>query len=205
MSTDRGSTWFAAMTKPGAEWDADFELKLLGFETFLPFERVRQRRKVPNRPQHIVVEVEKPLYSRYLFVALQPGQSLYAVNTAAAVSTVVHMAGEPLRIPDAAITALMERCDEEGMFRYRDAVRRPRIEPGAAVRFAADSPLYGLVAQVAEDLGKSVLVVMEMFGAPMEVQVPPELLEVLPKACPGAEMIGGQRTQRTEPSGAARV
>lgn len=174
MSTDRGSTWFAAMTKPGAEWEADFELKLLGFETFLPFERVRQRRKVPNRPQHVVVELEKPLYSRYLFVALQPGQSLYAVNTAAAVSTVVHMAGEPLCIPDAAITALMERCGSDGLFRHRDTLVRQRLSVGAYVKFLENGPLFGLVAQVAADLGKNIRVVTRLFGVEVEVSTAPE-------------------------------
>lgn len=171
--------WFAVMTKPGLEGKANADLKRQGFMTFFPFERVRQKRKIPNRPQHRIVEVEKPLFSRYLFVMLREGQGLYAVSRTPSVAAVVSLGGYPLRIPDATITALMERCGEDGLFRFHNVADRKPLQTGATIRFAMTSPLAGLVALVAEDMGRSVRVVMQMFGADREVYADPKALEIL--------------------------
>lgn len=177
-----GAAWYAVMTKANAEGKADAELRRLGYHTFYPFERVRQKRKIPNRPNHRIVEVERPIYSRYLFVYVQPHQGFKPVSDADAVSAVVSVRGAPLRIPDRAINALMECCGEDGLYRHRDAVSRERLRVGVPVQFLEDGPLYGLVAQVAQDLGESVRVVMQMFGADREIITKPENLKELKKA-----------------------
>jgi len=175
-------SWHAVMTKAGCEQRADAELRRLGFMTFFPFERVRQKRKIPNRNAHQIVEVERPLYPRYLFALVRHGQSIRPINDAASVSCVVSTKGAPLCIPSATITALMERCGSDGLYRHRDAVARERLTVGVPVRFLEDGPFYGLMAQVAQDLGKSVRVVMQMFGAEMEVTTAPENLRILQRA-----------------------
>lgn len=172
--------WFAVMTKPSAEAKADADLRRQGYMTFFPFERVREKRKIPNRPQqHRIVLVDKPLFSRYLFVMPRAGQGLYAVNSTPSVSTVVCLGGQPLRIPDPTITALMDRCGEDGLYRHRDTLERKAFPSGATIRFAVSSPLAGLVAQVAEDMGKSVKVVLQMLGVEREVFADPAALEIL--------------------------
>ena len=176
--------WHAVMTKPALEGKADAELRRLGYNTFFPFERVTEKRKLRGVNRHRVVQVDKPLYPRYLFVFVPAGQSVRPINEAAAVSCIVSNRGAPLRIPESTISTLMDCCGRDGLYRKRDTVARVPFEVGVPVRFLEDAPFYGLVAHVAADLGKSVRVVMEMFGAPMEITTAPENLRRLPK---GAE------------------
>lgn len=175
-------TWHAVMTKAGCEAKADLEIRRLGFMTFYPFEKVRQKRKIPNRNAHQIVDVERPLYPRYLFALVRDGQSVRPINDAAPVSCIVSTKGAPLRIPDATITLLMDRCGEDGLYRHRDAVARERLAVGVPVRFLEGGPFYGLVATVAADLGKSIRVTMQMFGVPMKVTTTLENLRILQQA-----------------------
>ncbi|MGU3496369.1 transcription termination/antitermination protein NusG [Xanthobacteraceae bacterium A53D] len=175
-------SWYAVMSRAGMEGKANTELRRLGFWTFYPFERVRLRRKIPNRDAYLVTSVERPLFSRYLFVAIRPGQSMRSISDAKAVATVVYMAGEPLRIAERVIDAIMERADEDGLVAARDEASRVRFEPGQVVRFVPESPLAGLIFAVAADAGKSVKLVAQLFGAEREMEVHPSLLESMPKS-----------------------
>ena len=80
------------------------------------------------------IGVLRPLFPRYLFVAVGPGRSLYEVNTTPGVATVLHVGGVPLEIAVEIIDLLRKRADEHGRTdapRVRELVR-PRFAPGAA-------------------------------------------------------------------------
>ncbi len=185
MTDDTDAPWYAVMTRAGMEGKADADLRRQGFTTFYPFERVRLRRKIPRQDKYLVTTVERPLFSRYLFVMLRHGQAMRAINDTASVSTVVYMAGAPLRIPPRVMDAIMAKADERGLVQERDesaAAPRRTLAKGTRVRFADNTPFAGLVAMVAADLGKSVKVVGAMFMGGCEINVDP--VHIVPLAQP---------------------
>lgn len=176
MTNDTDAPWYAVMTRAGMEGKADADLRRQGFTTFYPFERVRLRRKIPRQEKYLVTTVERPLFSRYLFVMLRPGQAMRAINDTGSVSTVVYMGGAPLCIPPSVMDAIMARADGRGLVQERDEASAPARVPMAAgtrVKFAEHTPFSGLVAMVAADLGKSVKVVGAMFMGGCEINVDP--------------------------------
>jgi transcription antitermination factor NusG len=179
IADDQGEPWYAVMTRPGMEAKAAADLKRQGFWTFYPFERVRVRRKIPNRNAHLVTTVERPYFSRYIFLMVRQGQSLYRVNNTPSVSTVVYMGGAPLRVPDSAMEAIMSRADEAGLVGELDEVARHKFPAGQMLRFCDESPLRGLIVTVADDMGKSIRVVAEMFGVEREIIADPKHVEIL--------------------------
>lgn len=146
---DQSLTWFVVHSRPRQEGDADAQLRQLGYETFYPFERVKRRRKLPHGKVRLE-EVELPHFPRYLFVGLEEGQSLYHVNNAAAVSTVLYLGPQPLRVPEAVIDALIEACDDSGAIIVKDTTKRPPFEgkPGDNVQFL-EGPFAGFIGCIA--------------------------------------------------------
>ncbi len=176
--TEDDPTWYAIMTGPRMEQVADANLRQQGYRTFYPFERVRQRRKIPNREQFLIEWVNKPYFPRYLFVALRkPTESIYAVNQTDGVSTVVYCGDEPLPIPHEVMDELMSRADVKGTVREIDTLARKKFTKGEQVKFVEESPFAGFIAVVSLDSGKAVRVWIETLGRMSEVSVPPELLE----------------------------
>ncbi len=176
--TEDGPTWYAVMTGPRMEETADANLRQQEYATFYPFERVRQRRKIPRREQYIIEWVNKPYFPRYLFVAIRHDhEGLYAVNKTDGVSTVVYCGDEPLPIPHDVMDELMSRADVKGIVREIDTLARKKFAKGEQVKFLEESPFAGFLATVALDSGKAVRVWIETLGRMSEVSVPPELLE----------------------------
>jgi transcription antitermination factor NusG len=104
-----GPRWFAVLCKPRAEMDADRNLRRMNYHTFVPHMRRRQK-----AGRFVTREIIEPLFPRYLFLGVRQGQSLYYANEAEGVSTVIHLGGEPLEIPEPVMNELFARCDGEG-------------------------------------------------------------------------------------------
>jgi len=165
--------WYAVMTSPRSEEVVTRDLKRSGYWTFYPFERVRRRRKRPNVDKYLVEWINRPLYSRYVFVAVKDGQGLYGVTETDGVVTVVCSGNEPLEIPHSVMERLIEQADSKGQVGAVDLVARPRFKPGQAVRFQDNSPMSGLLAQIALDNGKEVRVWLDVLGARRLIGVDP--------------------------------
>lgn len=169
--------WYAVHTGPRQEDAANQNLRRQGYWTFFPFERVRKRRKLPNRDQHRVEWIERPYFPRYLFVALRkPNESIYAVNETDGVSTVVYCGEEPLEVPQGVMDELMSRADVNGAVGSVDTVSRKRFRAGQEVRFVEGSPLAGFIAVVSIDRGRNVRVWLETLGKDREISVDPSLV-----------------------------
>lgn len=167
--------WYAVMTNPRMEEVAARNLKRLGYWTFYPFKRVRKLRKRANVNAHIVEWVNRPYFSRYIFVALRhQGEGLYAANEADGVSTVVYLGDKPLCIPNPIMDELMDRANDDGVVGAPvDEVARKPFQEGQLVGFKDNSPLCGLLGQIAVDDGKSVMVWLQLLGASRKVSVEP--------------------------------
>jgi transcription antitermination factor NusG len=175
--------WYAVHTKAQMEERAFIELKRLGLEVFYPFTRVRRKRRKPGTTTFIIEWVDKPFFSRYLFVGLDHEGQIGIVNAEDTVSTVVTLGGSAVRIPEAIIDRLMWLTDERGLVGAIDLTARPMLSAGTEVRLKQDHPLAGVVGEVVRDAGKEVVVMLQMLGAVREIKVDPrQIKETQPAA-----------------------
>ena len=156
VSFRAGMVWFVVYTNINCEQRAKKGLDALGYTTFLPVVK-KWIRHARTR-----VAVERPLFTRYLFVALDPARDgWFAIRATHGVERVLARDGVPESVPDAAISTLMTAA-RAGRF---DLTRAPpRLNAGDTV--AVDGGPFGdFVAEVATaDDGKRVEVLHRLFG-----------------------------------------
>lgn len=108
----REPQWYAVHTRAGCEKAAAEDLGRQGFWTWYPFDRYRVRRKRPGA-RDLVTWIERPHFSRYVFVALRYiEEAIGDVNDAEGVARVVceRFTGRPLQIPTVIMDALMDEA-----------------------------------------------------------------------------------------------
>lgn len=148
--------WFVVYTNINCEIRAQKGLAALGYVTFLPTIRkfirhARQRRAV-----------DRPLFTRYLFVALDPKRDgWFAIRTTHGVESVLGQQGVPEIVPSAIISELMA-AQASGRF----DLTQPRASFKAGDRVAVDGGPFGdFVAEIATaDDGKRVEILHNLFG-----------------------------------------
>ena len=168
--------WYAVMTTPCGEEIANRNLKRLGYMTFYPFQRVRRRRKRANLDKYVVEWINKPYFPGYLFLGLREGQGLYQANEAEGVSTIVYGNNAPLEIPTRVMDEIMANSQRDGLVGAVDTVSRKLLKPGQLVQFQDNSPMSGLLAQIALDNGKEIKVWIKVLGANRLVAVDPSVV-----------------------------
>ena len=123
-----GKRWYAVHTRLHAEARALENLKRQGFEAWLPLYR-KQRRRARRSEQ-----VLRPLFPRYLFVALDlDGEQWRPVLSTYGVADLVSSGDGPLALADAVIDALRARADEDGHYTLARGLKsgdKVRIESG---------------------------------------------------------------------------
>jgi transcription antitermination factor NusG len=167
--------WYAVMTAPRAEPQADQELRHQGFHTYYPIHRIRTRRRVPGTPiaaKRFRVEwIEVPKFMRYVFV-LTDDSGIHTVNETRGVATVVRAPnGMPLPIRDAEMDRIMREAEKDAPI---DKVTRKGLETGTIFRMKEGSPLEGLLAQISVDTGNKIRAYIEVFGRQTLVDVTPD-------------------------------
>ena len=101
--------WFVIYTKPRQESVAQENLLRQGFETYLPW--LRRPRRLRNRR----VEVSEPLFTRYLFVRLDPDhRSVAPIRSTTGVTSLVAFGNQLLPVPDAVIHQLRSAEGPDG-------------------------------------------------------------------------------------------
>ena len=156
VSFRAGLVWFVVYTNINCELRAKKGLDALGYTTFMPVMK-KWIRHARSR-----VAVERPLFTRYLFVALDPDRDgWFAIRTTHGVERVLARDGVPESVPAVAIEALMA-AERAGRFDLTRAA--PRLKAGD--RVAVDGGAFGdFVAEVATaDDGKRVEVLHRLFG-----------------------------------------
>ena len=121
--------WFVVHTKPRQEQRALENLQRQGFEAWLPMLTVEKLRR--GRIEKVV----EPMFSRYLFIRLDPELSNWSpIRSTLGVSKLVSFGNRPAVISDALIE----------MLRGMPAQQPQRLlQPGQPVKFI-DGPLRGL-------------------------------------------------------------
>lgn len=168
-------SWFAVHTRPNFEAAVDRLLKLKGFETFYPYQKVKRWRNRPNGRGRTQVESELPYLSRYTFVQCSR-DDVGRVNRVTGVSTVVHIEGEPIPIPEPVMAALIGASVDDGLMGVEDRIRRSRAfrgKVGDTFRFSASSPFMDFIGEIASlrglDAKGEIKVWLTMFGTRKKV------------------------------------
>ena len=171
MSTECERRWYVVQTHVNAEAKAAANLGQQGFSVYLPrYLKLRSHaRKVDT--------VERPLFPRYLFVAIDvTTQRWRAIQSTLGVSHLVCRSGKPASVEDEVIDALKAREDEGGFIKL---LRRSAISPGDTVRFVggafADS--FALVEGVSDR--DRVAILLDLLGRQVRVRVRQNLIAVV--------------------------
>ena len=166
-----GPHWYVVHTQPNREGRADLNLRRQGFVTYLP--RYARRRRHARR-QEIVA---RPLFPRYLFVALDVARDRWrAVHSTFGVHRLVLAGEEPLPVPDGIVDAIRARENGDGLV----ALGLPAgVGPGSRVRLVdgifADAK--GVLERIADD--RRVAILLELLGREVRVFVSPASVGVV--------------------------
>jgi transcriptional antiterminator RfaH len=129
MSEAGGARWYVVQTQVNGEVKAAQNLLRQGFEIYLPryLKRRRHARKIDF--------VAKPLFPRYLFVAIDvAAQRWRSIRSTQGVSRLVCNGEEPATVPNGLLSALKAREDDCGFVRME---AKPAFALGDKVRVLA--------------------------------------------------------------------
>lgn len=98
--------WYVIRTKPHQERQAEFHLRQLSVETYLPLFR---QHKLVRRQEKTVVE---PLFPRYLFARFDIRDRYRAVSFSRGVQNIVEFGLKPAEVSESLIEAIKERAKD---------------------------------------------------------------------------------------------
>ncbi len=157
--------WYVVHTQPNGEGRADLNLRRQGFATYLP--RYARRRRHARRQD----VVRRPLFPRYLFVALDLARDRWrAIHSTFGVDRLVLAGEEPLPVPQGVVEEIRAREGGDGLV----TIGLPAgVGPGSSVRLVdgifADAK--GVVERIADD--RRVAILLELLGREVRVFVSP--------------------------------
>jgi transcriptional antiterminator RfaH len=170
MATEGGSRWYVVQTQVNSEAKAAANLGRQGFAVYLP--RYLKRRSHARK----VETVARPLFPRYLFVAIDiAAQRWRAIQSTLGVSHLVCWSDRPASVEDGVINALKAREDEGGFIKL---ARRPAFSPGDKVRVieGAFTDSLALVEGVSDR--ERVAILLDLLGRKVRVLVGADLIAV---------------------------
>src|ERR1700741_4962506 len=105
-----GARWYVVHTHPHDESRADTHLRRQGFRTYLP--RYLRRRRHARKTE----AVARPLFPRYLFVALDLSRDRWrAIHSTLGVVHLVVIGDAPVPVPDSVINEIRSRECSNGL------------------------------------------------------------------------------------------
>ena len=161
--------WYAVFCRAHAEERARANLERQSFEAWLPL--YRKRRRHAGRSEQVL----RPLFPRYLFVALDlPSERWRAILSTYGVAGLVCAGEAPAPVPTRVIEGLRARADADGTFTLD---RAQRLRRGDRVRIEA-GPMRDLegIFEAATD-AERVVVLLELLGRGVRVTVPVDHIE----------------------------
>lgn len=158
------SDWFVVYTQPNGESRALANLRRQGYETYLP--RYRRRRSHARK----VDVVERPLFPRYLFVALDLMRARWRpILSTFGVADLIRQGDTPQKLPDGVVEQI--RAGEAA--HSFDAVDPlAGAGPGAAVRILSGpfADFIGKLQAVAES--ERVTLLLDLLGREVRLHLP---------------------------------
>jgi len=158
-----GVRWYVVHTQAQGEGRADLNLRRQGFVTYLP--RYLRSRRHARRTE----TVARPLFPRYLFVALDIARDRWrAVQSTFGVSDLVIVGNYPVPLPDGVVDEIRAREGEQG---YVKLGLPSGVKPGSPIRLVdgifADH--RGVLERLADD--HRVAVLLSLLGREVRVFV----------------------------------
>lgn len=164
MTTGGTDRWYVVHTQPHGESRALANLLRQGFKAYLP--RYRGRRSHAGR----VDSVAKPLFPRYLFVAMDITRERWrAIHSTFGVSHLVSSGDAPTPVPPGVVEAIRVHEDADGWI----LLGTPRsIAVGEPVRVldGAFADQVGLFAAMSDD--QRIDVLLDLLGRQVRVTLP---------------------------------
>ena len=160
--------WFAIRTHAHGEQRALLNLERQSFESWLPLYH-RTRRHAGK-----VERVLRPLFPRYLFVALDlEAERWRAILSTYGVAGTVGLSDGPVPVPDAVIEALRARAGDDGHF----VVDAAKLKAGDPVRIESGPmrDLEGVFEATSDD--ERVIILLNLMGRGVRVTVPSDNIE----------------------------
>ena len=161
--------WYLVYCKARQEEVAAGGLEEQGYRVYLPKVRIRKRRPGGR------VDVEEPLFPRYLFVATSTEeQSIAPVQYTAGVQKLVKFGHSYMSVSNEIVTSIKQREDPDiGLHRFE----LPKVRKGDPVRIRS-GVLAGLDAVFEKKTGKDrVVVLLDLLGQQTRAEVAIEELE----------------------------
>ena len=138
-------------------------LRRQAFEVYLP--NIKQAHRYRGQWREKI----EPLFPRYLFIRLNLGEENIApIRSTHGVSKLVSFSGQPVKVPDPLIDALIELADSDsGLLHPKEDL----FEAGTTVTIL-DGPLQGLEAIfMAHDGEHRSIVLMDMLGKTQQLRI----------------------------------
>lgn len=158
--------WFVIRTQPNAEARAAQQLARQAFEVYLPthLKRRRHARRVEI--------VRRPLFARYLFVALDSRSRWRSILSTVGVADLVRAGDMPLAVPPGVVDALRAN-QTAGAF---DDLGANAFAPGQLVRVLAGpfADIVGRIASLADS--ERVYVLLEFLGREVRTRLSADAL-----------------------------
>ena len=155
--------WYLIHTKPRLEVCALQNLEQQGFACFLPLIRVEKLRR------GALVQVDEPLFPRYLFIQLGSGntaQSWVPIRSTKGVSRLVCFGQDPAKLNDALVEQIRAHSQSP-------ALQQRHFTPGEAV-VVTSGPFAGLDAIYQMTSGESrVMVLLNILSTPVQLTLAP--------------------------------
>jgi len=147
---------------------AERNLQRQGFETFLPMQKITQR-----KASHFVSDA-KPFFPGYMFVSVNSELSPWrTINSTVGVSRLVNFDGNPKPLPLQLISGLMQRCDAANTM-----IPLNRFNEGDSVEMLT-GPFANFIAKVDTiDPEQRIWVLMDFMGQKTRMQVTADQLQI---------------------------
>lgn len=160
--------WYLIQFKPNSHRLAERNLNRQGFKTFLPMQEVTHRKTTQ------FVTSRKPLFPGYMFVNLDVATAPWRkINSTLGVSKLVSFGSKPKSLPDELVSALLKRCDEDGIILSPKALKK-----GDNVELLS-GPFASFIATVESiDPEQRVWVLMECMGQSTRIEVTADQVQI---------------------------
>jgi transcriptional antiterminator RfaH len=159
-----GPRWYVVHTQPHHEVRADLNLRQQGFRTYLP--RYLRSRRHARRTEQVL----RPLFPRYLFVALDIARDRWrAIHSTFGVSHLLLAGEEPVAVPHGVIDDIRAREGGDGLVKLGLPAG---LGPGSRVRLIDSifADATGVLERAADD--RRVAILLELLGREVRVFVP---------------------------------
>jgi transcriptional antiterminator RfaH len=156
--------WYVVHTQAQGEARADLNLRRQGFVTYLP--RYLRARRHARRTE----TVARPLFPRYLFVALDVARDRWrTVQSTFGVSNLVAVGNDPVAMPAGVVEEIRAREGEQGFVQLGLPAG---LQPGSPVRLldGVFAEYRGVFERLADN--HRVTVLLELLGREVRVFVP---------------------------------